>query len=153
MKPFIPQTHNACLAYALYFIGALPMEEVKEYEAAVVPALYTGTLEQLEWVADTVPFALPAYEEYMHKVKGIVITADAVTIPKKGKGVAMLVVTGDNPGGHAVAYENGLILDPAGPGIMETWEEMETRYLSAFRFIELESIAPYKRGRNERKKG
>lgn len=60
-------------------------------------------------------------------------------IPTTGKGIVLLVDISSKLRRHAISYENGLLLDPQGPGKPETLEQLQSRMGS---FWKVELIIP-----------
>lgn len=147
------QIGESCLAYALWSIGAITKQERDEYVSDVLPHL-ESVQDQMEWVNAVVPWAAPLLSEVINKSgkSTAFIAATSPVIPANGTGVLSLRFVPEDasepPTHHAMAYAAGKVLDPDGPGTLETWGEFSARALRDYskRAILL-SVAPKKRSR------
>lgn len=147
------QTKDACLAYALWSIGGITKEERDEYAQYVAPYLRSAE-EQVQWVRDMAPWAEPLITGAINTggKPADVVAASSPVIPANGTGVLSLrqyaTRPGDTNGNHAMAYASGKVLDPDGPGRLETWEEYTERMMRDYgRRVVLLAVAPKKRSR------
>lgn len=142
------QTHNACLAYAMWSVGQITKEERDHYAQEVAPNL--SFREQLEWTQRHAPALAGALVE-VNGYASPYFTAGTPTavIPQKGTGVVLtrVIETDEAVNGHAMAYHSGMVLDPAGPGRLETWEGLRMRYKAAGRTITFKRAVPTQRKR------
>lgn len=112
------QTHNNCLAYALWQVGAIDELAVREYEA--------GKLEG-EWGK-----IKPWLEKY---VPGLLKLEKTITVSSfnaitgigdlTGKGI---IIVRTLFSAHCISYEKGLILNPDSPEEYLTLEEFLKRH-------------------------
>lgn len=119
------QSFNTCLAYSFLQIGRVKEAAVREYEKAVEAAGLSRDVV-VNWLAKHVPEAMPAIEDYY--ANGF---SRELSMPDVGTGALGVMFTqGWGWQGHAVSYENGVILDPGqdAPGVPETWEQFKERY-------------------------
>lgn len=148
MLEFHKQQGPTCFAYALWNLGVLNEEQVREYEdiyslANVLNSDYNLDV-QAKWSLDK----FPAYGQWVEEViksggKALAVDAfgsEQLHVPATGKHLAILrmhIATRwglfgpfepEHMEGHAVSVEDGLILDPDYDGTLETEEEFVRRY-------------------------
>ena len=112
------QTHNNCLAYALWQVGVVDESAVREYE--------TDKLEG-EW--EKIGSWLKRYAPGLLNLKDTItvnnFNAITGTWNLTGKGIIIVRTVFS---AHCISYEEGLILNPDGPEEYMTLEEYLRRY-------------------------
>lgn len=111
MNAWRKQSEMACLAYSLFFIGAIDEDELKEYESLIAGSDGAGLLRrQTQWAANYVPWVDLNNFPPTHII-------ECSEVEKVQLGVAIVRWQW---AAHAVAIINGMILDPDGEGRPQT---------------------------------
>lgn len=105
----------ACLAYSLFFIGAIDEDDLREYEASIAGSdNYRLIRIQTQWAANHAPWV---------DLNNVPVGAHRIQ-PEDMKQVQLGVAIVRWPwAAHAVAIINGQILDPDGEGRPQTPEQ------------------------------
>lgn len=133
MLAYHKQSDYACLAYAMLALGAVPKKAVREYEKSLLKTQRPTGIGVYWWADEWAKW----YNAPMKERK---------TLPRIGKGIATVWVCHDDGANqHALAYENGRVMDPSesGPGIPETLPGLLKRYASRGWKGELIGVTPY----------
>lgn len=135
MLTYHSQSNYACLAYAMLSLGAIPKKAVKEYEKGLLRMQRPSAVMQYWWADEWAKW----YNGTMKERK---------TLPRTGRGIATIWVEHDEgANAHALAYENGRVMDPSqsGPGIPETLPGLFKRYAALGWSGHLMGVVPYQR--------
>ncbi len=130
------QSKDACLAYALFQIGAVSVAAVGEYERSKA---YESWDLVVSWLTEHAPELLPL-EGILH---GKPIPGSQHNL--KGKGVVMLVRPATS---HTISYEDEVVLDPARPEARLSLEA----YLLRYSYFEVLKIVPIEEPKSRTKK-
>ncbi len=128
MLKYIKQADKECLCAAVCLALGLDYDEMrKDYDAG-------GDFnKQVAWCREVAPWMVDKMEDYARAYKGKnyfdfeLLLSTLQTPDLTGRGVLCTLVI--SHGAHAVAFEDGLIMDTRwdAPQVLETWEQYQAR--------------------------
>ena len=131
------QTDSNCVAYALWQIGAIGEDGVREYERQCIRgkwAYMSGWVEKF----------LPEWSQLRKELEvPYLFTGGFSSRDLDGQGIVLLMSSPTT--GHVISYENGLVLDP---DITEERMSLED-YLKRHPHLQVHKIIPTERKKDE----